>query len=144
MKFLKKIIENWRFWKTQFFWVGHFEFCFPKKIFFFASSTRKLVKNYVLEWMGLNFYDYDGLQPKITPPKHFSRQCNCASVLCQALCRPLALQALCQVLIWVKNTAIPYDFFKLARTEQFCTASEAFASAGLLYIRHVHVLLHGV
>ena len=25
--------------------------------------------------MGLNFYDYDGLQPKITPPKHFSRQC---------------------------------------------------------------------
>jgi hypothetical protein len=30
----------------------------------------------VLEWMGLNFYDYDGLQPKITPPKHFSRQCT--------------------------------------------------------------------
>ena len=26
--------------------------------------------------MGLNFYDYDGLQPKITPPKHFSRQCR--------------------------------------------------------------------
>jgi hypothetical protein len=25
--------------------------------------------------MGLNFYDYDGLQPKITPPKHISRQC---------------------------------------------------------------------
>ena len=25
--------------------------------------------------MGLNFYDYDGLQPKVTPPKHFSRQC---------------------------------------------------------------------
>ena len=22
--------------------------------------------------MGLSFYDYDGLQPKITPPKHFS------------------------------------------------------------------------
>ena len=22
----------------------------------------------MLEWMGLNFYDYDGLQPKITPP----------------------------------------------------------------------------
>jgi hypothetical protein len=28
-----------------------------------------------LEWMGLIFYDYDGLQPKITPPKLFSRQC---------------------------------------------------------------------
>ena len=26
--------------------------------------------------MGLKFFDYDGLQPKITPPKHFSRQCN--------------------------------------------------------------------
>ena len=26
--------------------------------------------------MGLNFYGYDGLQPKTTPPKHISRQCN--------------------------------------------------------------------
>ena len=26
--------------------------------------------------MELNFYDYDGLQPKVTPPKHFSRQCS--------------------------------------------------------------------
>ena len=25
--------------------------------------------------MGLNFYDYDGIQPKLSPPKHFSRQC---------------------------------------------------------------------
>ena len=24
---------------------------------------------------GTQFYDYDGLQPKITPPKHFSLQC---------------------------------------------------------------------
>ena len=46
-----------------------------KKIFF-GSSQWKLVTNYVLESMGLNFHDYDGLQPKITPPKHFSRQCN--------------------------------------------------------------------
>ena len=28
----------------------------------------QLVKNYVLEWMGLNFYNYNGLQPKTTPP----------------------------------------------------------------------------
>ena len=41
---------------------------------FFASSPWILVTNYILEWMGLNFCDYDGLQPKITPPKHFSRQ----------------------------------------------------------------------
>ena len=42
----------------------------------FASSPWKLVTNFVLEWMGLNFYDYDGLQPKITTPKHFRRQCR--------------------------------------------------------------------
>ena len=35
---------------------------------FFDSSPLKLVTNYVLEWMGVNFYDYDVLQPKITPP----------------------------------------------------------------------------
>ena len=29
--------------------------------------------------MGLNFYDYDGLQPKMTPPKHFSQQCTSSS-----------------------------------------------------------------
>ena len=40
-------------WKTQFF------------EFLFASSLWKLVTNYVLEWMGLNFYYYDGLQPKM-------------------------------------------------------------------------------
>ena len=39
---------------------------------FFASSPWKLVTNYVLKLMGLNFYDYDGFQPKITHPKHFS------------------------------------------------------------------------
>ena len=27
----KKNIENWRFWKTTFFWVGHFAFFFFKK-----------------------------------------------------------------------------------------------------------------
>jgi hypothetical protein len=26
--------------------------------------------------MGLNFYDYDGLQPKNTPPKHISWKCT--------------------------------------------------------------------
>ena len=61
----EKNIENWRNWKTQFFWVGHFEFFFWIIIFFFASSPWKLVANYVLEWMGLNFYFYDGLQPKM-------------------------------------------------------------------------------
>ena len=32
----------------------------------FASSPRKLVTNYVLEWIGLNFsIDYAGLQPNM-------------------------------------------------------------------------------
>ena len=25
----------------------------------------------MLEWMGLNFYDYDGIQPKLSPPQTF-------------------------------------------------------------------------
>ena len=41
-----------------------------------ASSPWKLITNYVLEWMELNFYDENGLQAKITPPKHFSRLCT--------------------------------------------------------------------
>ena len=36
-----------------------------KQTNFFASSPWKLVTNHVLEWMGLNFYYYDGLQPKM-------------------------------------------------------------------------------
>ena len=65
MKFSQKNIENWQSWKMTFFWVGHFEFFFAKKKKKFASSPWKLVTNYVLEWMGLNFQYYDGLQPKI-------------------------------------------------------------------------------
>ena len=64
MKFSQTNIENWPF------------LILFTKSFFFASSTLKLVTNYVLEWMGFNFYDYDGLQPKNTPPKHFSWQCK--------------------------------------------------------------------
>ena len=63
MKFSQKNIENWQRWKMTFFWVGHFEFFFSKKIFF-VSSPWKLVTNYVLEWMGHDFQYYDGLQPK--------------------------------------------------------------------------------
>ena len=54
----------------------YLELSILKNDLFFASSPWKLVTNYVLEWMGLNFYDYDGLQPKTTPPKHISRQCK--------------------------------------------------------------------
>ena len=41
-------------------------FFFQKQIYFFASSPRKLVTNYVLERMGLKFYYHDGLQPEMS------------------------------------------------------------------------------
>ena len=51
-----------------------FWFFFKKKKF--VSSPWKSVTNFVVEWMELIFYDYDGLQPKTTPPKNISRQCS--------------------------------------------------------------------
>ena len=38
-------------------------------IFMEIKQKWKLVTNYVIEWMGLNFYDYGGLQPKMIHPK---------------------------------------------------------------------------
>ena len=54
MKFPKFFFENWWFWKTQFFWVGHFGF-------FFAWKS---VKATWVSMMGRNFDDYPGLQQK--------------------------------------------------------------------------------
>ena len=51
-----------------------FWFFFFKKNFFFAFFQWKLVRVYWLARMGWNFANYPGSQPKITPPKHFSRQ----------------------------------------------------------------------
>ena len=56
--FFEKKIQNGRLKK------GHFSTLSILNIFF-ASSPWKLVTNYVLEWMGLNFQYYDGLQPKL-------------------------------------------------------------------------------
>jgi hypothetical protein len=55
MKFSQENFENWSFWKTQFFWIGHFGIFFKKKN---AWSLWKSVTNYVIEWMGLNFSDF--------------------------------------------------------------------------------------
>ena len=44
-------------------------------LIFFASFSWKQVKVYWLARMGRNFDAYPGFQPKITPPKHFSREC---------------------------------------------------------------------
>ena len=70
--FHKKILRIGDFEKWPFFESAILNFFFSKKIKI-ASSPWKLVTDYVLEWMGVNFYDYDNLQPKITPPKHFSQ-----------------------------------------------------------------------
>ena len=47
----------------------------PHQCLLHQSSPWKLVTNYVLEWMGLNLYDYDGLQPKMTHTKHSWGEC---------------------------------------------------------------------
>jgi hypothetical protein len=64
MKFSQKSFENWRFWKTQFFGVGHFEIFFSKKKNFFTSSLWKSVKDTWGSRIGWNFDDYTGLQQK--------------------------------------------------------------------------------
>ena len=62
--FHKKILRIDRVEKWPFFESAILNFFLQKKKNF-ASSPWKLVTNYVLEWMGLNFQYYDGLQPKI-------------------------------------------------------------------------------
>ena len=60
--FQKKNIENWQRWKMTFFWVGHFDFFFKKKKFFFASFPWKSAQIYMVEWMGQNFDVFAGFQ----------------------------------------------------------------------------------
>ena len=56
--FHKKILRLDNFEKWHFFESAILSFFYQKKI---ASSLWKLATNYVLEWMGLKFYDYDSL-----------------------------------------------------------------------------------
>ena len=49
MKFSQLFFKNWRFWKTQFFWVGHFGFFFFK-LFFVCLIPMKTATNYVNWW----------------------------------------------------------------------------------------------
>ena len=41
MKFSQKNIDNWRFWKTQFFWVGHFDIFLLKKNCFISMKISQ-------------------------------------------------------------------------------------------------------
>ena len=72
MKISQKNIENWWFWKTQFFESAI--------LIFFALSPWKLVTDYVLGWMGLNFYCYDGLQPKMSAGMINEHECMYVSI----------------------------------------------------------------
>ena len=74
LKFLQKILriggsENLSFFESA-IWIFVFH------LIFFASSPWKSVKTYMVEWMGLNFDDYSGFQPKITHPKYFWPECT--------------------------------------------------------------------
>ena len=60
MKLKKKNIKSCRFWKSRFFWVGHFDF-------FLASFSWKQVKVYWLASMCQNF----------DKAKHFAPECTC-------------------------------------------------------------------
>ena len=59
---------DWFSWKWSKFFLIFFSF--------FASFSWKQVKVYWLARMGRNYDAYPGFQPKITPPKHFSRECT--------------------------------------------------------------------
>ena len=74
MKFSRKNIENWLFWKTQFFWVGHFGLFFQ---FFFALSPWKSVKVSKLARIGRNFDDYPGFQPFRSWANTYAQDCTC-------------------------------------------------------------------
>ena len=94
--FHKKILRIGDFEKWRFFESAILNFFFEKK-FFFASSPWKLVTNRVLEWMGLNFYHYDGLQPKMSAEIINEHECIILSTFlcCQLWSLQSRLKALC-------------------------------------------------
>ena len=55
MKFSQKNIENWRSWKTQFFWVGHFEFYFSNFFIFFCFIPMKISHKLCVRMDGTQF-----------------------------------------------------------------------------------------
>ena len=61
-----KIFENWQFWKTQFFWVNHFDF---------ASFPWKSVHIHMVEWMGQDFDVFPGFQKIPCYAQYYVIQC---------------------------------------------------------------------
>ena len=67
LKFSWKNIEDWRFWKTQFFWVGHFEFLFFR--FFFCFIPIKVSHKLYDRMNGTQFLWLWWFTAKNDPPK---------------------------------------------------------------------------
>ena len=63
-------------WKTQLFWVGHFEFFFQKKIIFFASFLFKLVTIYGIPRIFWNFDNYPDFQQKGRGLQNYEKHCT--------------------------------------------------------------------
>ena len=76
LKFWWKILRIGGFENLSFFFLSQPFWLFFQKKYFLASSPSKSCKNYGVEWMGLNFYDNRGFQPKTTHPKHSWRECK--------------------------------------------------------------------
>ena len=70
-----KNIENWRFWKTLFFWVGHFEFFFSKKKIFFCFIPMKTCQSLLVSKDGSKFWSSQTWPHYLTQTKHFDREC---------------------------------------------------------------------
>ena len=75
MKFSQKNFENWRFWKMHFFWVGHFEFFFSKKKFFFCFFPMKISQSLLVSKDGSRFWSSQTWQHFLTQSKHFAPEC---------------------------------------------------------------------
>ena len=71
MKFSQKNIENWRFWKMTFFWVGHFEFYFFKKKIFFCFILMKISHKLCVRMDGTQFLWLWWYTAKIQSPQTF-------------------------------------------------------------------------
>ena len=75
MKFSQKFFENWWFWKMHFFWVGHFEFFFSKKIFFFFFPM-KISQSLLVSKDCSKFWSSQTWQHFLTHTKHSWGECT--------------------------------------------------------------------
>ena len=68
--FSQKNVENWRFWKMHFFWVGHFEF-------FFCFFPMKISQSLLVSKDGSKFWSSQTWQHFLTHTKHSWGECTC-------------------------------------------------------------------